>query len=273
MSGDPQYGYVIDLLRRFAPPSGVVLDYGCGAGQVVRAALDAGLDAHGVDVFYGGGALREAAARTGLLGSRIHELEGDRIPLATASVDVVVANMVFEHIDAFEPALAEIDRVLRPGGVFLNLFPSDAVWREGHVGLPFVHRFPKRDFGARLVYAMVLRALGLGFNKGDKPVRQWAREAIDWLDRWTHYKSLAEIERTFARTFDVSRIDGDFLVGRLHRHARLRSLAPLLASSRWSGVRGFVASRLATHVFVLRKRGASDQCSCHAQNASTFHNR
>ncbi len=273
MSGDPQYGYVVDLLRRFAQPSAVVLDYGCGAGQVVRAALDAGLDAHGVDVFYGGGPLRDAAARTGLLGSRIRELDGHLVPWPTASVDVVVANMVFEHVDAFAPPLAEIDRVLRPGGVFLNLFPSASVWREGHVGLPFVHRFPKRDAGARLAYAIALRSLGLGFNKGDKPVVQWAREAIDWIDRWTHYKSLAEIERTFAEVFDVERMDGDFLLGRLRRHDRLCALVPIVAARRLGALRDFVASRLATHVFVLRKRGASDQCSCQAQNASTFHSR
>lgn len=270
MSGDPQYGYVVDLVRRFASAGVTVLDYGCGAGQVVCAALEAGLDAYGVDVFYGGGTLREAAALTGLFGTRIRELDGHRIPWPTASVDVVVSNMVFEHIDAFEPALAEIDRVLRPGGVFLNLFPSASVWREGHVGLPFVHRVPAR---MRLPYAIALRSLGLGFNKGDKPVRVWASEAVDWLARWTHYKSLAEIERTFADVFDVERIDGDFLLGRLCRHPRLRALAPLLAVSGLDALRDYVASRLATHVFVLRKRGPSDQCSSHAQNASTFHNR
>lgn len=258
MTEPSQYEYVVDLLRRFAPGhSPVVLDYGCGGGQVVQRALASGMDAHGVDVFYDGGALRDVAAKTGLFGARIHELDGDRIPRASESVDVVVANMVFEHIDDFEPALAEIARVLRPGGVFLNLFPSSVVWREGHVGLPFVHRFAKGDFDTRLRYAVALRRLGLGYNKGAKPIDAWAREALDWIDRWTHYKPLAEIERSFARHFEVRRIDDDFLLGRLARKPSLRRAAALVSSRHWAPLRAFVASRLATHVFVLTKRSAS----------------
>jgi SAM-dependent methyltransferase len=257
-----QYEYVVDLLRRFAPRwPPVVLDYGCGAGQVVQRALATGMDAHGVDVFYGGGALRDAAANTGLFGSRICELDGERIPWPARSIDLCVANMVFEHIDAFEPALAEIARVLRPGGVFLNLFPSRAVWREGHVGLPFVHRFAKGDFGTRLRYATLLRRLGLGYNHGDKPVTSWAREALDWIDRWTHYKPLAEIERSFARHFEVARMDDDFLLGRLRCRLRhepaLRRVSAIVSSARLAPLRAFAASRLATHVFVLTKRGDS----------------
>lgn len=249
-----QYEYVVDLVGRTARRDAVVLDYGCGAGQIVRGLLDAGLDAHGVDVFYGGGTLRDAAAATGLLGTRIRELDGARIPWPDRSVDVVVSNMVFEHIDAFEPALAEIARVLAPGGVFLNLFPSRAVWREGHVGLPLVHRFRKGDFGVRLRFALALRKLGLGYNKGDKAIPAWSHEALEWIDRWTHYKSLAEIERTFTRWFEVSRIDEDFVTGRLRTHPRLAALAPI-AGARWlAPLRSFAASRLATHVFVLHPR-------------------
>jgi len=249
-----QYEYVVDLVQRTARRDDVVLDYGCGAGQIVQGLVGAGLDAHGVDVFYGGGTLRAAAAATGLLGTRIRELEGARIPWPDRSVDVVVSNMVFEHIDEFEPALAEIARVLAPGGVFLNLFPSRAVWREGHVGLPLVHRFRKGDFGLRLRFAHALRRLGLGYNKGDKAIASWSHEALTWIDRWTHYKSLAEIERTFARWFEVARIDEDFVTGRLRRHPRLAALAPI-AGARWlAPLRGFAASRLATHVFVLHPR-------------------
>src|SRR5689334_9809175 len=126
-----QYAYVVDLVRRHARAGAVVLDYGCGAGQIVQGLLATDVDAHGVDVFYGGGTLREAASATGLLGTRIRELEGSRIPWRDGSIDLVVSNMVFEHIDAFDTPLAEIARVLRPGGTFLNLFPSRAVWREG----------------------------------------------------------------------------------------------------------------------------------------------
>jgi SAM-dependent methyltransferase len=212
------------------------------------------MDARGVDVFYGGGTSKQAAVRTGLFGVRIFELAAGAIPMPDASVDVVVANMVFEHIDDFEPALREIARVLREGGVFLNVFPSSSVWREGHVGLPFVHRFAKDDFGARLGYAQVLRRLGLGYHKGRKDAATWARDALTWLDRWTHYKPLAQIERAFARHFSVARIDDDFVVSRLRLAPRLRRAAPLAAWKPFSPLMAYVGARLATHVFVLRKR-------------------
>lgn len=251
-----QYDYVVELVQRSAPHGAVVLDYGCGAGQIVQGLLGAGVDAHGVDVFYGGGTLRDAATATGLFGTRIRELDGARIPWPDASVDFVVSNMVFEHIDGFEAPLAEIARVLRPGGTFVNLFPSSAVWREGHVGLPLVHRFGKGDFGLRLRFATALRKLGLGHNKGDKPIDVWAHEALEWIDRWTHYKPLAEIEQTFARWFEVTRDDGDFLLGRLRAHRRLARLAPLAALRPLAPLRAWAAGRLATHVFVLSKRAS-----------------
>lgn len=252
MNASPQYRYVVDLVDRFMPhPGAVVLDYGCGAGQIVEHALERGIDAHGVDVFYGGGTLRDAAATTGLLGTRIRELVDGRIPWPDHSVDIVVSNMVFEHIDDFAPVLAEVARVMRPGGVFLNLFPSELVWREGHVGLPWIHRL--RPGALRLAYARGLRWLGFGYNKGDKPHDRWAREAVVWVDEWTHYKSLAEIERLFAARFETSRIDQDFVVGRLREHPRLAALGSLAAARPLAPVMAWAAARLATHVFVLRK--------------------
>src|SRR5205823_7089420 len=41
------------------------------------------------------------------------------LPFAGASFDAVVACLVFEHIDAVDEALAEVGRVLKPGGRFL----------------------------------------------------------------------------------------------------------------------------------------------------------
>ena len=43
------------------------------------------------------------------------------LPEDDASADVVVACLVFEHIEDLDAALAEVARVLRPGGTFLFL--------------------------------------------------------------------------------------------------------------------------------------------------------
>jgi SAM-dependent methyltransferase len=43
----------------------------------------------------------------------------DRLPFRTGAFDAVLACLVFEHIDDADAALAEVGRVLRPGGRFL----------------------------------------------------------------------------------------------------------------------------------------------------------
>ena len=56
------YRFVVDFCRRNVP-AGKILDYGCGAGEIVRAGLEAGLDITGCEAFYEGGeGTREKAA-------------------------------------------------------------------------------------------------------------------------------------------------------------------------------------------------------------------
>ena len=138
------YTYAVDLASRLTKDfRGSLLDYGCGAGQIVEKALAAGYDAYGVDEFYDGGSYREDAKRNGLLQTRIFELQNGQIPFSDESFDVIVSNQVFEHIADFSLPLAEIDRVLKPTGIFINIFPSSESWREGHIGIPFAHWWPK----------------------------------------------------------------------------------------------------------------------------------
>jgi SAM-dependent methyltransferase len=60
-------------------------------------------------------------------------------PVRRRKLDVVISNQVFEHV--FEPLgmLREINRVLRPEGALLAMFPTSDIWFEGHLGLYFVH--------------------------------------------------------------------------------------------------------------------------------------
>jgi ubiquinone/menaquinone biosynthesis C-methylase UbiE len=52
---------------------------------------------------------------------RIEESSVERLPFADASVDVVVSTLVLCSVDDPDTAIAEIHRVLRPGGRFLFL--------------------------------------------------------------------------------------------------------------------------------------------------------
>lgn len=50
--------------------------------------------------------------------------DGQRLPIATDAVDLVFSEYVFEHLPQPRSALAEIDRILRPGGSFVVLVPN-----------------------------------------------------------------------------------------------------------------------------------------------------
>lgn len=176
-----------------------VLDYGCGAGQIVDKLRKSGVEAFGCDVFFEGGDY-SGQVTDGALNTIIQPMEDDRIPFPSNHFDLVINNQVMEHVPDLDAVLAEIRRVLKPGGQVLSLFPDRSVWREGHCGIPFLHWFPKHS-GVRIYYALMLRAFGLGHHKEGKSRYQWSSEFCDWIDRWTYYRSYSEIERGYRKYF------------------------------------------------------------------------
>lgn len=177
-----------------------VLDYGCGAGEIVGALRKQNIDAWGCDVFYEGGDYSTDIPAA--LQPFIHRMQS-AIPFESASFDLVLSNQVFEHVPDMDLALAEISRVLKPGGVAVNLFPDRGVWREGHCGIPFLHRFPKGNL--RIYYAASLRKLGIGYFTQGKSAMQWSRDVCAWLDQWTHYRPSREIEYRFSTVLGSTR--------------------------------------------------------------------
>ena len=206
---------------RLASRPGRVLDYGCGAGQIVRLMRARGIDAWGCDVFYEGGDYSNDIPSD--VRPYIRRMEGAAIPFAAAEFDVVTSNQVFEHVPDMDVALREIARVMKPGATVLCLFPDRGVWREGHCGIPFLHWFPKRST-ARIYYAALLRALGMGYHKGSKTVLQWSSDFCTWLDEWTYYRPRGEIIERFSTLIGkTTSAEHEWLQARLGR----RPAAPL----------------------------------------------
>jgi SAM-dependent methyltransferase len=114
---DPEYEeQILPLARLHLRSSDRVLDIGTGEGQVARAAVAAGARlVAGCDL--SASQLREAGRRGG--GPRYVRAEADQLPFAGESFDAVVACLVFEHLDDADAAIAEIARVLQPGGRFV----------------------------------------------------------------------------------------------------------------------------------------------------------
>jgi SAM-dependent methyltransferase len=187
--------YFVHYVQRVASP-GKVLDFGCGAGALVGMLRDAGFDAYGVDIRWPGADFGDlAATNLGKQGILRYYEEGGRIPFDDDTFDVIVSDQVFEHVEPLEATVFELERIGRSQGLSYHHFPFRTVWREGHIGIPFAHRLPPGRL--RLLYTVTLRRLGLGTWKGERPVGRWAVESLDWIDRWTVYRSASEVEAVF----------------------------------------------------------------------------
>src|SRR5258708_6723304 len=117
----------IKMLATGISASITVLDYGCGAGQIVTGLRNKGIDAKGCDIFYAGGDYSKLVPPE-FLGEVIKPMENGVIPFPEESFDFVVNNQVLEHVEDIDGVLAEIHRVLKPNGKVLSLFPDKSVW-------------------------------------------------------------------------------------------------------------------------------------------------
>lgn len=223
-----------------------VLDYGCGAGQIVIELRKRKVDAFGCDVFYEGGDYSKSVDAELVDAGVIRRMDGVTIPFHCSTFDFIINNQVMEHVDNLDSVLAELQRVLKPGGMVLSLFPEKGVWREGHCGIPFLHWFPKNSH-PRIYYAAGFRTLGFGYHKGTKSVMLWSQDVCKWLDQWTHYRTRAEIHSIYSKYFsDIRHIEDHWLQLRLGRR---RALATWLPTS----IQKLVVRKLGGMVFVACK--------------------
>jgi ubiquinone/menaquinone biosynthesis C-methylase UbiE len=112
-----------------AAPQLTVLELGAGTGKLTRTLVERGHDVHATEP----DEAMLAILRRDLPDVRTTASGAEEIPLADASVDVVVAAQCFHWFDT-EVALDEVSRVLKPGG-HLAL-----VWHERDERIPWVRR-------------------------------------------------------------------------------------------------------------------------------------
>lgn len=135
------------LIRRWVPLQNQrILDVGCGVGQYVRAFRRYSDRVYGIDV-------APDRVRTGAAFAPYLMLaSSDALPFPDASLDVVVLNEVIEHVRDDRSTMAELARVLRPGGHAVlyapnRLYPFEThgiYWRGSYKfgNIPLVNYLP-----------------------------------------------------------------------------------------------------------------------------------
>lgn len=103
-----------------------IVDVGCGDGMCTELTAASGAGGHHVaGIDWAAGPLKQAAGR-GL--TLVRGSLDTGLPFASDSLDVVILSEVVEHLVDTDGGLAELYRVLRPGGHLVLSTPNLAAW-------------------------------------------------------------------------------------------------------------------------------------------------
>lgn len=135
---------ILSVLRHFLGRTDladlVVLDLGCSTGFISDELRRAGASVVGVDIDVPG--LVSAHKRFGS-GIAFTCADGEQLPLADRSVDLVVFNHIYEHVVDADAVMDEIRRVLKDDGVAYFGFANRLGIVEPHYKLPFLSWLPQ----------------------------------------------------------------------------------------------------------------------------------
>ena len=141
-------------------PDALVLDVGAGSGRVTRSLLSGGHRVVAVDA--SGAMLRELTRSTAGTPCAVARF-GDPLPFGDATFDAVVALRVLKYVEDPERALAEVARLLRPGGrAVIEWTNRRSVARLGYRGAPirFLDRAELDRVGAQVGLRRLATAAG-----------------------------------------------------------------------------------------------------------------
>jgi SAM-dependent methyltransferase len=141
--GEPFWTLFTSHVAPRLPPRPTIIDLGCGPGLFLRDLAERHPDAtlHGYDItpamIAHAGGLAYAGAKPTLA---VHDVASQPLPHARGTVDLVAMSSVLHVVDEPLPVLAEIRRVLTPGGIFLlhdwirQPLESYLAWRRDVLG-------------------------------------------------------------------------------------------------------------------------------------------
>jgi len=140
----------LEMIRRAAGgrAGGRILEDGCGVGEYLARLAPAAAQAVGLEIEL------ERARDARKKAAQVVGGVGERLPFAANTFDLVLSHEVLEHVQDDRQAVAEIVRVLRPGGRLVLFCPNRGYpfethgiyWRgRYHFGnIPLVNWLPRR---------------------------------------------------------------------------------------------------------------------------------
>ncbi len=124
-----------EVLRRqvadLAAEHPLVVDLGCGRGDGVDLVREVRPAAQWIGVDIAQSAEVDERRRAD---AEFRTFDGIHLPLEDASVDLIYTQQVFEHVEQPDPLLADVARVLRPGGVFCGSLSQLEAFHSRSVG-------------------------------------------------------------------------------------------------------------------------------------------
>lgn len=173
------------LAGRYRITSGQrLLDVGCGRGEFLRGFMRCGVAGFGVDQSTAAAKLCPDADL------RVAELEHGGLPFEDDFLDVVYSKSVLEHFYYPEKIVAEIYRVLRPGGLVITMCPD---WE-------FNYRMYPEDYTHRTPFMQAsLRDIQLIHGFENVQVERFRQLPPLWRHPWL--LPVAEMARLFAPRF------------------------------------------------------------------------
>src|SRR5215212_7221523 len=109
-----------EQLLPLLPPHARVLDFGAGTGQQAQLLSDHGFDVVAIDL--------PSSTYADHRLFPVIDYDGQHIPLADGSIDVIFSSNVLEHVEDISVIMREFRRVLRPSGLGIHIMPTPS-WR------------------------------------------------------------------------------------------------------------------------------------------------
>jgi SAM-dependent methyltransferase len=170
--GHDAYWTYRDAFFALLPPSrGATLEVGCGEGRVLRDLKARGYDVIGLD---SSATLLEAARDLDPDGRYVLG-RAEELPFDDGSFELVVAYNVLMDVDDMPRAVAEIGRVLRPGGRLCACVTHPLTDAGGFEGDAFVIRGSYLEEGWMIVGAVEREGLEMCFDGRTYPLESYGR--------------------------------------------------------------------------------------------------